>query len=305
MESAVALLIFNRQDTTERVFLEIAKAKPKKLFVIADGPRLNRPDDPAKCDAARRVVERVDWDCEVLKNYSDVNMGCGRRIATGITWVFEHVAEAIFLEDDCVPHLSFFRYCDELLNKYHCDERVMTICGTNSLSGLVKPSYSYSFRYIMSCSGWATWRRAWRHFDLDIKLWEELRETSWMLNILREQRFVNYWKDIFDKYYCYKGNDVWDYQWMFACWTQNAFAIVPEVNLIQNIGFDENSTHCKSANHPLAFLTMHEIAFPLRHPPYIARELDAEFVNMNSFIEEKKQIPLYKRGIRKLRKWVA
>lgn len=303
MESPLALIIFNRKYTTERVFSEIAKVKPKKLFVIADGPRLNRPDDDSKCFDTREVIERVNWDCEVLKNYSDVNLGCGHRIASGISWVFEHVEEAIILEDDCLPTPSFFRYCDELLKKYREDERIMTICGTNRLSGLMKTPYSYSFRYIFSCWGWATWRRAWRYFDLNIELWKELRETSWILNILKEPQFANYWKKIFETYYCYKGNDVWDYQWMFACWAQNALAIIPEVNLIENIGFDENATHCISANDPLAVHITNEINFPLKHPSCIVRELNAELATMRSFIEREYQIPLYKRPYRLLKNY--
>lgn len=304
MEAPVVLIIFNRQDATERVFSEIAKIKPKKLFVIADGPRLDHPDDDRNCSETRKVIEHINWDCEVLKNYSDVNLGCGHRIASGISWVFEQVEEAIILEDDCVPNPSFFKYCEELLKKYRKDERVMTICGTNRLSGLKRGPYSYSFRYLFSCWGWATWRRAWKYFDYEIKLWKELRETIWMLNILSEPRHANYWKEIFDQYYCYKGNDVWDYQWMFACWTQNALAIIPEVNLIENIGFGENSTHFKNGSDPLGIHFTKEINFPLRHPPYIDIELDAELCIMESLIEREGRIPFYKRPCRLLKNYL-
>ena len=160
MNSPVALIIFNRADTTEKVFAEIAKARPEKLFLIADGPRSNRPDDIGKCKAARAVIDRVDWDCKVYKNYSDTNMGCGLRPATGISWVFEYVDEAIILEDDCVPSQSFFRYCSELLNKYRDDERMMTISGMKTDYGQKQRPYSYSFRLTpQTCGGWATWRR--------------------------------------------------------------------------------------------------------------------------------------------------
>src|SRR5262249_54066021 len=131
MDTAVAVIVFNRPEVTARVVNEIARAQPSRLFVIADGPRDDRPGEAEKCAATREVIERVDWSCEVLKNYSDVNLGVGFRPATGIRWVFEHVDRALIFEDDCVPNQTFFRYCDELLEKYRDDERVMHISGDN------------------------------------------------------------------------------------------------------------------------------------------------------------------------------
>ena len=145
MNTPVALIIFNRPDTTKKTFDEIAKARPPKLFVIADGPRADHPEDIKKCAAVREIIERVDWKCEVIKNYSDVNLGCGKRPATGISWIFEHVEEAIILEDDCVPHPTFFRFCEELLEKFRYDERVMQISGSNFQLGHKRTSYSYFF----------------------------------------------------------------------------------------------------------------------------------------------------------------
>ena len=131
MRTPVVFIIFSRPDLTARVFAEIARARPEKLLVIADGPRPDREGEDAKCAATRAIIERVDWPCEILKNYSNVNLGCGHRPATGLRWVFEQVEEAIILEDDCVPHPTFFRFCEELLEHYRDDERVMHISGDN------------------------------------------------------------------------------------------------------------------------------------------------------------------------------
>ena len=160
MDAPVAFIIFNRADTAARVFAEISKAKPSKLFVIADGPRPARPGEAEKCAAVRAMIDKVDWECEVLKNYSDVNLGCGARVASGISWVFEHVDRAIILEDDCVPHRSFFRFCGELLEEFLVDERVMMINGHNPFFQVQNRSYSYTFSRLGIAWGWATWAQS-------------------------------------------------------------------------------------------------------------------------------------------------
>jgi hypothetical protein len=218
MRSPLAFIIFNRPDVTERVFVEIARAGPGKLLVIADGPRPGYPDDEKRCAAARAIIEAVDWDCEVLKNYSEVNLGCALRPATGLRWVFEQVEEAIILEDDCLPHASFFRYCDELLEHYVDDERVMHISGNNHYSTQIEITDSYSFSCYTLSWGWATWRRAFRHFDPEIKLWPTLRDTSWLLDVLGDPRAVKHWKRIYDRTHAdIRKLNAWDFQWLFAC----------------------------------------------------------------------------------------
>jgi hypothetical protein len=276
LHTPVALILFNRPATTERVFAEIARAKPTKLFLIADGPRQGRPGDIEQCAAARAIAERVDWNCEVVKNYSDVNLGCGRRPATGISWVFEQVDRAIILEDDCVPDPTFFAFCDELLEKYHSDSRVMMVAGFNSLPN--HSSYSYFFCYQhANFGGWATWRRACRHFDLEIKLWPRLRETTWLQEILEDPRAVEHWARIFDRAYAAAGSaDYWDYQWTFALWAERGLAITPRVNLIKNIGFGEDATHTTSPNDSRLRVARRSMQFPLIHPPDVVRDKEAD-----------------------------
>ena len=274
VRTPVALIAFNRPDKTARVLSEIVKAQPSKLFVIADGPRPNHPEDAAKCRAVRELIERVDWNCEVLKNYSDVNLGCGRRPASGISWVFEHVEEAIFLEDDTVPHPSFFPFCDELLEKYRHDERVMMIGGFKICDHPMP--YSYHFSRVPPClGGWATWRRAWQYWDGRMTLWPKLRDdTSWLSDVMEDPRAVEYWRTVFEKAYTdFRIADYWDYQWMFACWVQGGFAILPTTgHLISNIGFDEDATHTKSGADRRSSLPTTEMRFPLWHPPYVMRD---------------------------------
>ena len=135
LTSRILFLIFNRPDTTQRVFNEIRRVKPTKLFVAADGPRKNKEGETERCQAARDIINQVDWDCDLHKLFRDKNLGCKMAVSSAINWFFENVEEGIILEDDCLPHPTFFRFCQELLGKYRDDERVMVISGDNFLFG--------------------------------------------------------------------------------------------------------------------------------------------------------------------------
>jgi hypothetical protein len=285
MRTPVAFIVFNRPEKTARVFAEIAQAKPRKLFVIADGPRPHCLRDVAQCSAVRKIIDQVDWECEVLQNYSEVNLGCGRRPATGISWVFEHVEEAIILEDDCVPRPTFFRFCEELLEKYRDDWRVMMIGGFNMYPN--RSPYSYRFSRVPACvGGWAAWRRAWQYWDGQMTLWPLLRDTPWLLDIMEDPRAIASWQKIFERAYTESSHaDYWDYQWMFACWAQSGLAILPTtVNLLSNIGFDAEATHTKSANDSRANLPTGEMIFPLQHPPYMMRDRETDHIRLSGHL---------------------
>ncbi|RAM53010.1 MAG: glycosyltransferase family 2 protein [Hapalosiphonaceae cyanobacterium JJU2] len=288
LKTPVAFIIFKRPDTTERVFEAIRQAKPAKLFVIADGPRNDRADEPEKCEATRAIIDRVDWECEVLKNYSDTNIGCAERLPSGLDWVFNQVEEAIILEDDCLPHPTFFQFCEALLEKYRYDQRIGTIIGQNVQLGRRRTEYSYYFSIYNRCWGWATWRRAWQNFDFDMKLWPEIQESRFLNDILVDPKSVKFWQQIFQDTYDSRINTVWDYQWTFSCWLQNQLSIVPNHNLISNIGFGQNATHTKHTKGSFvktyASMPTEPINFPLKHPPYIIRDLESDrFMQKNFF----------------------
>jgi hypothetical protein len=275
LTTPVAFLIFNRPDTTARVFEAIRQAKPPKLLVVADGPRPDRPDDVEKCKAARAIIDGVDWDCEVLTNYSDVNLGCKSRVSSGLNWVFDTVEEAIILEDDCLPHPSFFQFCEELLEYYRHDQRIMVISGDNFQFGRKRTEYSYYFSRYNHIWGWASWRRAWQYYDLKMKLWQEISDGSWLESILGETQAVKYWTKIFQTAYDNKV-DSWDYGWTFACWIQNGLTILPNVNLVSNIGFGADATHTSRAIQSVVNNPVREMSFPLQHPPFITRHFEAD-----------------------------
>lgn len=268
LHTPVVLLMFRRPDTTARVFAEIARAQPPKLLVVADGPRPDRPDEAEQCAATRAIIEQVDWPCEVLTNYAETNMGLRRRVSSGITWAFEQVDEAIILEDDCVPHPTFFRFCQELLERYRDDERVMHISGDNFQYGHRRTSYSYYFSYYPHCWGWATWRRAWQHYDDDMTLWSEVRDTGRLKDVFVDTEVVHYWSRILQRTY-EKQVDSWAYIWGFTCWHQSGLTILPDCNLVTNIGFGSDATHTTQKRSTTNALTTQAMSFPLNQPPYV------------------------------------
>jgi hypothetical protein len=276
MKTPVALLIFNRPETTARVFAAIREARPATLFVVADGPRENHKQDLARCCESRRIVERIDWPCELAKEYSEINLGCGRRVSTGLDWVFKQVEEAVILEDDCVPARSFFDFCGELLERFRYEDRVMHIGGINSLFGALPRAESYYFSRYAHVWGWASWRRAWRHYDMELAAWkdggEDFREA--FLAQFSDLRERAYWRQVLNA--TAAGQiDTWDYQWTFACMHNSGLAVVPACNLVHNVGFDQQATHTKRVSR-LSALSAEEIEFPLIHPTSLERDKTAD-----------------------------
>ena len=290
LKTPVAFIIFNRPDTTKKVFAEIAKARPPKLLVIADGPRADHPDDAEKCAAVRAIIDGVDWDCEVLTNYSDVNLGCKRRVSSGLDWLFDTVEKAIILEDDSLPHPTFFRFCEEMLERYRDDERIAMISGNNFQFGRKRTEYSYYFSRYAHIWGWASWRRAWENYDVNMKRWPEIRDGGWLQDILDDKKSVRYWEKIFEK--VYQGEiDTWDYQWMFSCWVQSALTILPNVNLVSNIGFGSEAVHTTEKNE-LAGMEIEPMKFPISHPSYILRDSVADSITEKNNISGRKLLKI-------------
>jgi len=295
LKTPVVLIMFNRPDTTELVLSEIAKVKPAKLLVISDGPRASHATDLKKVDSTRALLSRVNWDCEVNTNFSDTNLGTKIRISTGLDWVFTQVPEAIILEDDCLPDLSFFRFCEELLDLYRHDQRIGMISGDNFQFGQRRNEDSYYFSRYGHIWGWATWRDRWvGTYDVKMSKWPIIRDQGWINDLVGHKSEAAYWQKIFER--TYRGEfDAWDYQWVFTNWIEGRVSIVPSVNLVSNIGFNKNATHTTGGS-DLANLPRTPVQFPLKHPVGRFRNLEAdEFSYRKCF-----GIPLLKRVSNKL-----
>ncbi|MEO0375510.1 MAG: glycosyltransferase family 2 protein, partial [Cyanobacteria bacterium P01_A01_bin.17] len=270
MKTPVIFIIFNRPDSTQKVFDAIRRAEPEKLLVIADGPRTNRDGEAEKCSITRGIIDQVDWKCKVINNFSEQNMGCAKRISSGLDWAFSIVEEAIILEDDCIPEPTFFSFCEELLERYRDDKRIASISGQNVQFGRKRTNYSYYFSCFNHCWGWATWRRAWQHFDFEITLWPEVRDQNFLVDILGEPHAVNYWSNVFQS--LYEGTsrqDSWAQRWTLSCWLQNSLGILANENLITNIGSGPDSTHGMRRGGPYDRMLTRPLDLPLRHPPFI------------------------------------
>ena len=265
LDTPVVLLIFNRPDFAEVVFRAIAQARPKRLFVFADGPRT--PEEVALCAETRAVI-KVDWPCDLAMDVSDVNLGCRERSTSAFDRVFAETESAILLDDDCVPDPTFFRFCEEMLDRYRDDERVMSITGANYLGrwkgGWRSPSYHFS--YFGSPWGWASWRRAWEHFDNTMQAWKHPTTKPWLREVLGNDEMYQFQARRFD---LVSGDrHSWDVAWLFTKILDAGLTIVPAVNLIRNIGcLGGNSL---PATHAVANMPTSPMAFPLRHPTAVA-----------------------------------
>lgn len=261
----VVLFVFNRPETTARVFEAIRAAAPRTLFVFADGPRGDHPEDAVLCAETRAVTERVDWPCDVTRDYADMNRGTPARIADGLASVFAAHERAIVLEDDCLPDPTFFPFCETLLAHYATDERVMTIGGSRP-SRIPAALGSYSVSRYPLIWGWATWRRAWQHFDLAMAAWPTAAMDGTLDRILGSPRAARYWAFVLDRNYRDARHRSWDYSWLFASWLRDGFSIVPASNLVSNIGFGAGAVHCTDAASPEAARPLAPMPFPLIHP---------------------------------------
>lgn len=262
MKTPVLFIIFNRPETTQKVFNAIRKAQPKMLFIAADGPRVGREDDKKKCEEARDIIKQVDWDCEVKTLYQDNNLGCGYGPSTAITWFFDNVEEGIILEDDCLPDLSFFSYCEEILSKYRNDDKVYMISGSNYLPKSLKLKESYYFSNLPHIGGWATWRRAWINYSFGLNGYNEFKKENKIKQIWSDKNIQEYFLERLDEIINGK-TDAWDYQWTYTIWNKNGFSVAPSVNLISNIGFGADGTHTFNENDISANLPLEEMKFPL------------------------------------------
>ena len=277
-------LVFNRPDLTNQVFKRIREVEPNKLYIGSDGPREDILCDFAKIAEVRRICSKVDWKCNVSHLYRETNLGCRDAVGSAISWFFEHESEGIILEDDCLPDLSFFHYCEELLSTYRDMNNIFLISGSNFL-----PSYplktSYVFSRLVLIWGWATWRRAWKHYDTSMSEWLAYSKTN-DLDYFASQKSIVY--KLLDDEYHNENERTWGTQWRYHCLLNSGLSIIPRSNLIKNIGFGRNDATRQIHTHIIANLPVVSMEFPLVHPREISpnRELDErslEFYYKNKY----------------------
>jgi hypothetical protein len=275
LRTPVALMLFARPDTTARLLELVRAARPPLVLAVADGPRKGVPGEAGLCAETRRLVAEADWGCEVRTDFADENLGLRRRLESGLDWVFAQVEEAIVLEDDCIPDPTFFRFCDELLERFRHEPRVLSIAGGCFHPGSAHgPSYRFSrYQHIW---GWATWRRAWRHYDPLVARWPELRAGGWLEDVLADPLAVQYWTWAFEQAHR-PESPAWDWAWQHAAWLAGGLCVVPTRNLVANVGFRADATNTRPERHDER-LTPPAVPmdFPLRHPGAVVRDEEAD-----------------------------
>lgn len=295
----VAVLLFKRPDMARQVLQAVAQARPSLLLVVGDGPKADSSGDLERVLAARAVVDEFDWDCPVLTNYAETNLGLRQRIISGLNWIFQNTDEAIILEEDCIPHPTFFRFCDELLEHYREDRRIMAIGGVNYQFSRNATPFSYYFSIYNHVSGWASWRRAWACFEEKMESWPYVRESGLLRARLHRAQAVRYWSKRFQS--TYEGKiDSWAYTWTYTCWVQNGLTILPSVNMITNIGSGLEAAHSHGRRNPRLYMPAQGVEFPLLHPTVVLPHSKADKYTQNRFFRENWLAPVKLR----LKKWL-
>ncbi|MGN6178174.1 MAG: nucleotide-diphospho-sugar transferase [Mucilaginibacter sp.] len=277
-KSPVLFTIFNRPDVTLKVFEQIKLAKPPRLYIAADGPRPGKPEDVRLCKEARNIINLIDWECEVKTLFKENNAGCRNGMSSAVTWFFSQEEEGIILEDDCLPANSFFRFCDVVLERYRNDSRIRHITGCNLQDGRKWGNASYYFSNMTHVWGWASWRRVWDEYQ-DLPRFNESEVREKLVNIFTEPMLVESWFDIFTRY---KQNQInsWGYQLDFVNFFNNGLTIIPNVNLISNIGFREDATHTIQSDSVYADMPVEELG-EITHPVFILPEKNADAIVLN------------------------
>lgn len=295
----ILLIIFNRPETTNRVFDSVSVVKPSQLFVAADGPRPDRAGEVEQCRLTREIVHRINWPCDLKILFRDENLGCKNAVSSAISWFFDHVDEGIILEDDCLPSKSFFAFCSLLLEKYRDDERIMMISGNNFQDDIQRGEASYYFSRIFHIWGWATWRKAWEKYDETLLDLDVACLQKKLVDVLHDENLALSWLHALCQVKAGVTN-TWDYIWAANCLLNNGLSVTPNKNLVTNIGFGAGGTHTFEAHSSCANIARHEIA-DLIHPDTVECHEQADNLEYKNLYPVKPNMSLAYR-VRRYRK---
>lgn len=275
-KSPVLFVIFNRPQSTQAVFDGIRAAKPKRLYVAADGPRADKPEERLLCEQTRSIIEQVDWDCAVFTLFQESNLGCKDAVSSAIDWLFSNETQGIILEDDCLPNQDFFYFCDTMLEKYKDDTRIRHIGGSNLQFGKVWGQASYYFSSLTHVWGWASWKRVWKDYDKDLKQYSEELAKAKLSAIFGEPLIVQTWLRIFNELKQGKIT-TWDYQYALINMLNDGLSVIPNANLISNIGFNQQATHTFDGDNPYADIPLQTLTEPIVFATVVAATKQADY----------------------------
>lgn len=274
VKSPILFLVFNRPKETQKVFDAIRKSKPKKLYIAADGPRLN-DKDVVLCNKTKDIVKNIDWDCEIETLYRDENLGCKNAVSQAITWFFENEEEGIILEDDCVPNYDFFRFCDDRLEQYRDDNRIGHICGCNFQDNINRGDADYYYSNLTHVWGWASWRRVWADYDVKLTNLEIAQENDFLSKVTDNKKIKNFIYNSLSK--TKRGLiNTWDYQYFFSNTINGYLSVIPNNNMIINVGFNNDGTHTIDVNSPYANMEVKPLPLKIVHPTIFVANRSAD-----------------------------
>ena len=293
----ILFLVFNRPGTTKKVFERIKEIRPSKLFIAADGPREGKEGEEEKTETVRRLIlDGIDWPCEVKTLFRFHNLGCGNAVSTAITWFFDNVEEGIILEDDTFPDPSFFNFCKILLEKYRHDNKIKVIGGNNFQNGKWRGDGSYYFSAYSHIWGWASWKRVWKEYDFKLSGLNNESIDAVLEYYFKKKVVIEYWKKVFLQFKTVPV-DTWDYQLAFSIWKNKGFSILPNKNLVTNIGFGESSTHTTNPNDKTSNMPVDSI-IDIDHPAKVEINTKADLYFFEKFLGQKSFITRIKNKLR-------
>jgi len=303
VEAPVLLITFNRPENTSKVFEKIREAKVKKLYIANDGPRKGNIEDKQAREEIKKIINKIDWDCQLFIKFQEKNLGCGWGPASAISWAFENEDRMIILEDDCVPSMPFFGYCNYLLEKYKDDTRIWLISGRSHQAGSNHfDDKDYIFTHYGHSWGWATWKRCWVEFDMEMKDWPAFEKAGGAVNVLATEKQGKVYNQKYAKLFADKKlqTHAWDFQAGFSIVKNSGLCIVPAVNLIENIGYF--GTHAKKKNkfHEMKASSDYRVN---KEPKFVMISKEYEQLQFDTHINKLfGSKPIHKRIINKLRK---
>ena len=290
-DTPILLIGFNRADKASKVFEVIRGVRPRRLYIAVDGPRPSVERENSVVGEVRKIFTDIDWPCQTSTLFPATNLGCKLAVSNAINWLFENEEQGIILEDDCLPHPDFFPFCQNLLQRYAKDCRVSAITGCNFQDGTRRGDVSYYFSRYNHVWGWASWRRAWKLYDLQLSFWPSWRGTSHWRSLFGDAAEERYWRRVFETMYLGKV-DTWDYAWTASIWRFGGLTATPNVNLVSNIGFDSQATHTAEVNSPMSALGTEPIGV-IHHPIEIERNATADnYTFRNVFMRSKRRLLL-------------
>lgn len=263
-KTPILFMVYNRPEQTIKVLDSIRKIEPAYLYISSDGPK--NSDDKILINQIRSILKEIEWNCEVKTLFNETNLGCKKACNQAIDWFFSQEKEGIILEDDCLPNQSFFYFCSELLELYRDDKRIAMISGNLPYQNVFKNNDSYCFSRYTHLWGWASWRRSWELHDKTLSFLVNFKDFDGFKKTIHNVRERKYWEKIANKV---NSIDTWDYPLLISYWSQSMLSIVPNVNLVSNIGFGEGATHTKNIESNQNNIKSEEIKFPLTHPKFI------------------------------------